>query len=222
MAERGILFVHPPLLGPSCWAPIATALGQIVPDLTEFTAGPPPYWNTFASMAASAASSDVECVIGFSGAGPLLPVIADRLEASALIFVDAGVPPEAGTYVADERIKTMVEENSRNGILNPWSKWWPAGTMERLITDQAARSLFEAELPAVPGGLYDESIPMPAGWSNLQCGYLKLSSAYEADLAEARRRGWTNVELELDHLALMTKPTPVIAALREVLGTVTE
>src|SRR5690349_23506023 len=78
MTERWLL-VHPPLLGPAVLRPLADALrarGHVVelPDLRWTVAeaqGWPQRWT-----AAAAAAGPVDVVLGFSGAGVILPSVA--------------------------------------------------------------------------------------------------------------------------------------------------
>jgi aminoglycoside 6'-N-acetyltransferase len=91
------VLVHSPLLGPRSWAKVASLLrGAVVPDLRSIVATTPPPWSTLAAMAADLPTGAV--VVGHAGAGALLPMIGAAADASALVFVDAVVPPVVGDY----------------------------------------------------------------------------------------------------------------------------
>src|SRR5689334_19280364 len=102
MNARFVL-VHSPLCGPLTWEPVADLLRQreiaaLVPPLCDGEGSAEPYWQQHAASVA-AALADVPAdaplvLVGHSGAGPLLPVIRQRLQQTVggYIFVDAGLP----------------------------------------------------------------------------------------------------------------------------------
>jgi Alpha/beta hydrolase family len=84
-----LVLVHSPLVGPLTWEPVAERLRRagrvvIVPSLTGATDGAPPYYRRLAGrvadeVAGACASSRV-MLVGHSGAGALLPAIAEAIE----------------------------------------------------------------------------------------------------------------------------------------------
>ncbi|WP_407925052.1 alpha/beta fold hydrolase [Amycolatopsis pittospori] len=95
-----LLLVHSPLVGPLTWESTATCLRDegwsvVVPSLTAVVEDGPPYYRKFAESAARALDSGGPVVlVGHSGAGALLPVIAEVAgdDVRGAVFVDALLP----------------------------------------------------------------------------------------------------------------------------------
>jgi hypothetical protein len=151
-------------------------------------------------------------LVGHSGAGPLLPMIASRLAAPprAYVFVDAGLPAEASeTPLASPEFFRFLQQLSRDGELPPWSEWWPAGTLERLVPDPSRRAIIERELPRLRLDYFRSAVPVPDGWSHASVAYLLFSPAYEAEADEARRRGFVVETMPGGHLHMVMEPEAV-------------
>jgi hypothetical protein len=182
----------------------------VVPDLTGVAEGTPPLWEVLVALAVDAAStlgSEIS-VIGHSGAGALLPAIGQQLgnDTRSLIFVDAVVPPRAGAHHTTSEIARLLDEQTIDGLLRPWTEWWPAGTLEQLLPDPRDRSIIAGDLPVLPRSIYDEGVPVPDGWSDRNCGYLRLSHAYDREYEEAGTRGWD--EARLQQITCPSTPNP--------------
>src|SRR5271170_1235421 len=96
MPELTLVLVHSPLVGPLTWEPTAKRLRQmgyqvLVPSLAGIVGGAPPYYRKLAGRAADAAGTG-PVLVAHSGAGALLPAIAEQTQARAAIFVDAILP----------------------------------------------------------------------------------------------------------------------------------
>src|SRR5438034_515867 len=101
---RSMLFVlvPSPLVGPFTWSLVADELVArghqvLVPDLSDEGTGP--WWERHVASAGAQLSGDREldiALVGHSGAGALLPLIARAaaIRPAAYVFVDAGLPPE--------------------------------------------------------------------------------------------------------------------------------
>ena len=103
--EPTFVLVHSPLVGPTSWLPVARERERrrraaVVPSLLGVAVAPEPRWRHVPDAVRIATSQlDQRIVlVGHSGAGPLLPVIADASdnEVAALVFVDSLPPPPAG------------------------------------------------------------------------------------------------------------------------------
>jgi pimeloyl-ACP methyl ester carboxylesterase len=101
-----LVLVHSPLVRPLTWKPVAQELeaaghAVIVPSLADAVATGPPYHRKIAQAVVAAIDADnISSVIlvGHSGAGALLPVMADASEVSVVgaIYVDSLLPHPAG------------------------------------------------------------------------------------------------------------------------------
>ncbi len=222
-----LLLVHSPLVGPSVWAPFADEAARrgasvYVPDLRRVAEADPPYWERFVATAVAAGESERQAisVVGHSGAGVYLPVIGERLRRRlrALVFIDAPLPPRSGVHRTPDSMRTLLDANTEDGLLRTWWDWWPADLMERAVPDEVVRDALRADMPRVPRALYDEEVPVPAGWSEWACGYIQLSASYADAVTEARRRAWPLVEHEAHHLGLVTDPAIVVDAVETILA----
>lgn len=163
---------------------------------------------------------DFRVLVGHSGAGPLLPVIASRMapSPSRLVFVDAGVPPVRGeaSLIPDQMLDSL-RTLARNGMLPKWSEWFGPEMMEALVPDRHRRARVLAELPELPISYFEGRPQMPSDWSSIESAYILLSDPYGPDATEAVSRGWSLTELRGGHLDIVTRPAEVTAALLDVL-----
>lgn len=220
-ARPAILLVHSPLVGPSTWEPTADLLRTRgfevgLPDLTPAAAAPPPLWRAFvdAALEGAAGLAGPIALLGHSGAGAFLPAIAAGLGARlfGLLFVDAVLPPTSGEFRTPEERKAKLDELTVDGCLLRWLDWWPPGVVEELLPDPAERAAVLADMPVLPRSFYDEAVPVPDGWAEQRCGYLRLSEGYVDEHGEAGRRDWYRAEFDGDHLAIRSDPATVADA----------
>jgi pimeloyl-ACP methyl ester carboxylesterase len=226
--EPTFVLVHSPLVGPTSWLPVARELGRrgrvaVVPSLLGVAEAPEPQWRHVPDAVRSATSELRERIVlvGHSGAGLLLPVIADAVavEVAALVFVDSLLPPPAGQLLLGRpEFMDQLRALATDGVLAPWSRWFGAGAMRELVPDERLRADLEAEMPRLPLSYFEATVPIPGDWANgCPCAYLLLSAPYAQSAAEARARGWPVIELhDVQHLAIATDASPVTQALLDL------
>ncbi len=221
-----ILLVHSPLVGPSTWSAAAELMRSDgfdvrLPDLTGVAQASPPRGEAFVRAAAEAADMLTEevAIVGHSGAGAFLPAIAGRLEGlvASLVFIDAVIPPPSGVHETPAGMQALLDEQTIDGQLRRWLEWWPDDVVASLVPDVEERATLLADMPSLPRSFYEESIPVPDGWMERPCAYLKLSNAYDAEYTEAGRRGWSRAELDADHLAIHTQSRRVVTAIESLI-----
>ncbi len=221
------LLVHSPLVGPSTWAPVAAAAGSRgavvhVPDLTAVTGSAPPFWEVLVQWAVDAVvdPDGRVVVVGHSGAGVFLPAIGQRLGARlrALVFVDAQVPPRSGVHRTPPELERLLDEKTVDGVLLRWWDWWSADALEEAVPDSAVRTTLQADMPQLPRAFYEETVPVPDGWSGWPCGFVKLSDGYQAAYLEAEGRGWPREAVDGHHLSLVTESVLVLDAIATVVA----
>lgn len=227
-----LALVHSPLVGPLTWQAVAEVLRDegevvVVPDLTRSVTFGPPVLPAVQQAAADAVGSvppaEPVVLVGHSGAGPLLPGIADRTAASvrALLYVDS-LLPQAGVSWFDRAPADLADHLrglASDGLLPPWNEWFGAGAVEELLPDPHLRARFVAELPRLPLTYFHEPAAT-ASWDG-PGGYLLLSEAYENDAVLARRRGWPVLERRSHHLSMLTDPATAAAAILELVDALT-
>ncbi|HEX2064965.1 MAG TPA: hypothetical protein VHE80_11155 [Acidimicrobiales bacterium] len=214
------VLVHSPLMGPVVWSWVAEELEErgnavIVPSLAtaDLSQGWP---GAVDSVVDGTRTAERAILVGHSGAGPLLPVIAARMASppQRQVFVDASVPPEHGDarLVPEEHLGSL-RALAGEGLLPRWSDWFGPGVMEMLVPEVERRAAVLADLPEVPLAFFETPVPMPDGWSASGCTYVLLSELYRSDATTASSRGWPVVEMVGGHLDLVTRPSEVAEAL---------
>jgi hypothetical protein len=226
--EPAFVLVHSPLIGPTSWSPVAHELERrgrvaVVPSLLGVSEATEPRWRHVPEAVRVATSHLRQRVVlvGHSGAGPLLPVIADALavEVAALVFVDSLLPPPAGPMLlGPPEFMDQLRAMATDGVLAPWSRWFGADAMRELVPDQRLRADLEAEIPRLPLSYFEAAVPVPDDWASRRpCAYLLLSAPYEQSAAEARVRGWRVMEIHgVQHLAIAANPILITEGLLDV------
>ncbi len=216
--DATFLLVHSPSVGPSTWNPVAAELRArrrraVVPTLTEVTSGPPPYWPRVVDQVSMAAPDGPVVVVAHSNAGLYVPLVAERLrgQVTAVLFVDAALPPRRGSIPAAESdhltfLGAMADEN---GLLPRWTDWWPEEMVSALVPDRRTRDEIVAEQPRLPLLYYSQHIPVPHTWDRVRGAYLWFSDPYERTAKEADERGWPVTRIPGDHLHQVVAPGAV-------------
>ena len=156
------LLVHPPQLGPAVLQPLAEELRRrgsavAVPDLRAAVAtarGWPQRW-----VSAAAAAGPAEVVVGFSGAGIVLPAVAAAAGARRVVWLDAVLP--TGTW--PQEIRELIAPLVRDGRIADWTTWWGPDAMTGLVPDERVRTAVLAEGHELPADFYDVAVPMRSG-----------------------------------------------------------
>ena len=229
MAPR-LLLVHSPLVGRESWELVAADLAGhgrevAVPDLTGTVAAGPPYVAPQAEAIARGADGRPAVLAGHSGAGPLLAAAGELIDdVRGYVFVDAGLPAPGQAWmetVPPELAAQLREMADPEGWLPPWSRWWGEEALAELLPDPDMRRCFADDCPPLPLAMFEEVHPAVPGWPDAPGAYLRLSEAYDDEAARARDLGWPVTELDSHHLALLTGPGTVAAAVRELVGALT-
>jgi pimeloyl-ACP methyl ester carboxylesterase len=226
--EPAFVLVHSPLVGPTSWSPVARELerrGRVaaVPSLLGVAEAPAPRWRHVpaAVRVATRGLQQRVVLVGHSGAGLLLPVIADALdvEVAGLVFVDSRLPPAAGrSPLGAPEFMDELRAMASDGLLPTWSRWFGPDAMPELVPDERLRADLEAEMPRLPLSYFEAAVPLPDEWgTRCPCAYLLLSTPYRESAAEARAYRWPVIEIDgVQHLAIATNPIPVTEALLDL------
>lgn len=212
-----LVLLHSPLVGPGSWDALAPVLRRrghdvVVPDLSAIVRGSPPYYLKLAALAASVAQDSI--LVVHSGAGALVPAIAARTAVRGAIFVDALLPHPGKCWfdTAPPVLNARIRSLARDEMLPPWHRWWPKGAIEALLGEHY--EVFAAGLNELPLAYFEEIAPDIA--LTTPSAYLQIGAmnAIEADWAQAN--GWPVARLELHHLAMLTHPDAVAAAILDL------
>lgn len=215
-------------MGPATWTRFATELQArgydiVMPNFVPVMGGEGPYYPALIRAAQSALgglSSEQTVLIAHSGAGALVPAIAQELRDHVhAVFVDALLPHPARSWfeTAAKELKDRLRVMARNGRIPPWPLWWPEGAIAKLIGNEELYARFAAGCPELPLDYFDEPAPDAVLLSAARCFYLQLSASYtEVETAEAQ--GWPTRRLPLHHLAMLSHPVEVADALQKMIG----
>ncbi len=224
-----IVLIPSPLVGPYSWSLVHGELTErgwetlVSVDLRD-PLGRQPCWQR--TVGVQAALDDVPdgqpiVLVGHSGAGPLLPAAAAaavRLQISAYLFVDAGLP-HPGTSrldaIAGEDAASAAELRAAldAGLRFPA---WTDDDLRPIVPDPDQRRSLLEELRPRGRGYWTEEMPGISGWPNAPCGYLQFSAAYQSATENARRAGRPTRYPAAGHFHQFVDPSGVADALVEL------
>jgi hypothetical protein len=213
------LLVPSPLVDSTSWRPVATELAKrghmaLVPELEDD--GAPPFWRQHID-ATSVIGKDIPVVVaGHSGAGPLLPAIADHVTAVAFLFVDAGLPRDGASRLDLLAAELPEMADGLRAHLQAGGRFpeWTDGELATVVPDPDARRRVLAGLRPRPLSFWEEPIPVPAEWPGAPCAYLQFSPGYDRPAQQAADLGWRVKRLEgADHFHLIVDAPAVADAL---------
>lgn len=226
-----VVLLHSPLVGPATWHPVAERLasmvtGVVVPDFTALTRAEPPYHHRLAAEVASAvdagASGEPVVLVGHSMGGLLVPGVMAELDRTVpgVVLVDSALPQPGATWfdTAPPELAEQLRVLAVDGRLPPWHRWFPEENLVEALPDADVRARFSADVPSLPVSFFEEPFLGARTWADeTSCGYVLLSEPYREAADEAERRGWPVVRLDAHHLAPLTEPDRVTAALDALL-----
>ena len=213
-----VTLVHSPLVGASCWNPVARVLDQHgvsaeIPSLTPFL-DEPDFW-TEAGASLQSVLGHHDAVVLYSASGLLAPAIPEGMP---IVFVDAQLPREIETWwdgVPDD-MRRHLSSLVVNGSLPPFPGWWEDGVIEGLLPDQDLREEFVLGCPPIPWTFTQAPLPPAGEWQSHPASFLRLSDGYEEQFLVAESLGWRTEVYDGHHLSLLASPSDVAALVLEL------
>jgi hypothetical protein len=199
-----IVLASSPAVGPFALERLAGALRSRA-VIVDTPRAEPDVDDYIAAAAEVAMTPDL--LVGYSAGGPRLFAVAERLAPKAIVFMDAGLPrdgvaPDSEPAMAVLLARLPVDDE---GLLPPWTDWWPPEIVDRLCPDRALWNRVVAECPRLPRAMYSQPIPAPV--FDGPCGLLAFGAAYADAIADAMARGWPTRVLDgFTHLAPLVAP----------------
>jgi hypothetical protein len=211
-----VILLPSPFLGPAIWEPVAEVLRA---DFSCAVTVPAPPDPASADPAVVLASFEQQLpdgdllLVAHSNAGLYVPAIVVGRPVRGVVFVDAILPPPAGTVpvapeVLRESLRAVVDVHGR---LPPWTAWWPEQDVSRLFPDDRVRALVSSQQRRVPFAYLTAGIELPDGWDALPAAYLSFGDTYAAERADAAARGWPVSVVTGGHLHRLHAPDVVAA-----------
>ncbi len=221
---RPLLVLLPsPLLGPAVWTSVASRLseqGWPVAVPPPRAASPETPDDVLAWLLAAVPEDRDVVLVPHSNAGLYVPAIVQERRVVAMVFVDAGLPPAAGSVpLAPPAFRAILDELAdADGLLPPWTQWWEEADIAPLFPDPASRRRVEAEQPRLPLRYFHHALVVEPGWDAAPAAYLAFGETYAEERAEAAARGWPSRTLAGGHLHALVDPAAVAAAVVELLA----
>lgn len=210
-----------PFLGPEVWAPVAEVLADRGHRVAVVVGrGHTPEEVTL-QLLDGLPADDRLVLVPHSNAGLYVPALAAARPVGGAVFVDAGFPgPGRTTPVAPRELaERLAHEAGDDGLLPPWTQWWPEQETAALFPDEETRRAVEAGQPRVPASYLLSRVATPPGWeTGLAAAYLAFGRTYDLETALAREWGWPVVVLRGGHLHQLVDPPGVAGALTDLVG----
>ena len=217
-----LVLLASPFLGPAVWAPVADLLDGSgwtvsVPRLRPPVGSPA---DVLRGLLEEIPDEPGLALVPHSNSGLYVAALAADRDVDAVVFVDAGLPAAApSTPTAPAALRdALAAIVDVDGLLPPWTRWWPDADTDPLFPDLPTRRAVEAEQARLPLTYFDLTVPSPAGWERLPAAYLAFGDTYDEECTEARRRGWPVETLPGEHLHQLVDPQAVAGALTRLLG----
>jgi hypothetical protein len=222
--EPVLCLLPSPLLGPSCWRPVADVLsdrGWAVAAVPRPSRAPRCAADALGAYLAAIPSDRDVVLIPHSNAGLFVPSLAVQRRVAGYVFVDAGLPSEAGSSVpmTSAGFYDMLAGKADDaGLLPPWTQWWDGEDLSGLFPDARTRDVVEREQQRLPLAYFEDSVPVPADWPAQPGAYLAFGDTYAAERAAAVARGWPVATLPGEHLHMLVDPDGVATAITELIA----
>ena len=205
---KRLLLVPSPLLGPTTWRPVADVLVEEGYDARVVVL------DDLVAALSDGAADGRAVVVPHSNAGLHVPHLTTGLDLEATVYVDAALPTGSGpTRLAPPAFREFLAGLAGDdGVLPPWTAWWPEDDVAGLFPDASTRATVEAEQQRLPLSWFDREVPVPSGWAARPSAYLAFGMTYPAEVALARREAWPVTVVDGAHLHMLVDPEGVAAA----------
>ncbi len=137
-----------------------------------------------------------------------------------VVHIDAALPPASGEAVPMappamlEHLSVMADDD---GLLPPWSRWWPEEDFAEVLPDPAALANLREDERRMPLSYFRSRLGAPASWADQPQAYLAFGETYVEETAFARAHGWPTTVLDgALHLHHMVDPDAVAAAVLDL------
>lgn len=220
------ILIHSPLAGPLTWGVVANELHQSDIEAGLVVLPRPvsaPYYTQQAESIAKTVNElpphSLPVLVGHGGAAALLPAARQLIERplSGYILIDSDIPQDGRNrldLLSDPADAERLRQSAENGKLPVWGQ----AALDELIAPPLMREMFAAEVRPTPLALYEEPIPVFAGWPDTPCGYIRFSPVYEAASQQAEQNGWVTHVLPGTHFHMLNRAGDVASTLVKIVN----
>lgn len=162
-----------------------------------------------------------QVLVAHSNAGLYLPALLAASTQTSAVFMDCILPPFTGGLVptVPGELGKNLSAWAVNGLLPPWTSWWPADVIRDLVTEEADYQQLLEQTPQVPEAYVHQRLRVPRAWHvDLPAAYLLLSPGYQAECDRARDARWPTAELSLGHLGMLRDPALVAQEINRLIA----
>jgi hypothetical protein len=207
-----------PFLGPEVWEPVAGRLAGAGHDVVVLAGRGSSPEEVGLSFAAGLPDDDELVLVPHSNAGLYVAGIVAARPVGAAVFVDAVYPgPGRTTPVSPpELVEELADRVDEDGLLPPWTRWWPDAEVDALFPDETVRASVVAGEPRVPASYVSSRVVTPPGWESVRGAYLAFGETYALEVDLAQEWKWPVVGLEGGHLHMLVDPDGVAGAIAQL------
>ncbi len=137
-----------------------------------------------------------------------------------VVHIDAALPVASGEEAPMapaamlDHLTGMADDD---GLLPPWSRWWPEEDFAPVLPDAAARAELREHERRMPLSYFRSRLGAPDGWAEQPQAYLAFGDTYAQETAFARAHGWPTTVLDgALHLHHLVDPDAVAAAVLDL------
>lgn len=209
-----------PFLGPEVWTPVAHPLSDAGHEVTVAAGRGDSPEEVARSFAGALPGDDRLVLVPHSNAGLYAAGLIASRPLGGVVFVDAGYPgPGRTTPVAPpELVDQLTGQADADGLLPPWTQWWPAEELDRVLPDEETLAAVVAGQPRVPSSYLASRVTTPPGWEAVRGAYLAFGETYALEVDLAREWEWPVTVLEGGHLHQLVDPDGVARAIGDLLA----
>ena len=220
-----VLLLPSPLLPRLSAVPFLDALGrrswnarrvEAAVAVAAFPAAPADAQTVLAAFRLSVRLERPDLVLTHSNGGRYAALAAPGIP---VVHVDAALPPERGdaTLAPEGLLEHLAGMAGDDGLLPPWSRWWPEGDFAQVLPQPAARAHLRTHERRMPLSYFRSRLGAPPGWVEQPQAYLAFGDTYAEETAFARAHGWPTTVLDgALHLHHLVDPDAVAAAVLDL------
>ena len=222
MTASSITLIHSPIIGSGSWRAVSRRIEargrEVRVPKIAFDDLAAPFDVAIAGGVAAQVGDTATALVVHSGAGSLVPALANRLSLTAVIFVDAILPTPGRSWfdTAPQSLGEHLRKLANDGVLPSWPNWFGEAVMSRLLPYAPLREAFEADCPSLPLAYFEAPASPEALPPGLPAAYLRLSEGYDEEAETAKALGWPLRLENLHHLALLTHPDRIAGAIVDI------